>query len=614
MKKLLILFLLFSGLMVQAQKTIIKRVEPLNWWIGMKNPNLQLLVYGQDLSLYTPELNYPGVTIIGIERTNNKNYLFINLTIAPEAKAGTLAINMKTKDKIKETIRYELKDREKGSVERKGFNSGDLIYQIFPDRFVNGDTKNDVATGYPDITSRKEPFGRHGGDIQGILNNLDYISSMGYTAIWVTPVTENNMKEASYHGYAITDFYHVDPRHGTNELYKKLSDECKSRGIKLIMDIVINHCGTEWWIYKDLPSNDWLNNYPDIKLCNFRGTTIFDPHHSEIDIKTMTDGWFTKSMPDINQRNPLVANYLIQNNIWWIEFGGLSGIRSDTHQYPDKEFVSVWAKKIMDEYPEFNIVGEVWLNQPAMISYWQKDAPNLDGFNSNLPTIMDFPLHFALRSAFSEGEGWDTGMTRFYELFSHDFLMANPMNIMTFADNHDVSRFYTLLGENLPNYKLAMALLLTTRGIPKIYSGTELLMTGDEGQGHGLMRKDFPGGWAEDKTNAFTQVGLTADQIDAQNYMKIIQNWRKTNDAVKFGKMIQFIPQNGFYVYFRIKDKKSVMIILNNNKETKSIETARFTECLNGHSTGKEVISNTLINLTDKIEVPSKTALIIELD
>ena len=614
MKKFLILFLLFFGIMVQAQKTIINRVEPLNWWVGMKNPNLQLLVYGQDLSGYTPELNYPGVTLTGIERTTNKNYLFINLTIAPETKSGMLAINMKIKDKIKETIRYELKDREKGSVERKGFNSGDLIYQIFPDRFSNGDIKNDIAKGYPDITSRKEPFGRHGGDIQGILNHLDYIQSMGYTALWLTPVVENNMKEASYHGYAITDFYHVDPRQGSNELYKKLSDECKKRDIKLIIDIVINHCGTEWWIYKDLPSNDWLNNYPDVKLCNFHGTTIFDPYHSDIDIKSMSDGWFTKSMPDINQRNPLVAKYLIQNNIWWIEFGGLSGIRSDTHQYPDKDFVSEWAKNIIAEYPDFNIVGEVWLNYPAMISYWQKDAPNLDRYNSNLPTIMDFPLHFAIRSAFSEYEGWDTGMARLYDLFSHDFLMANPMNIMTFADNHDVSRFYTLLGENLPNYKLAMALLLTTRGIPQMYAGTEFIMTGDEGQGHGLMRKDFPGGWAEDKINAFTQEGLTVDQIDAQNYMKRIQNWRKTNDAVKYGKMIQFIPQNGFYVYFRIKDKKSVMIILNNNKDLKSLETGRFAECLNGHSTGREVVSNSKINFTDKIEMPGKTAMIIELD
>ncbi len=614
MKKSLILLLLFFSIIVQAQNSLIKRVEPLNWWVGMKNPNLQLLVYGQDLSGYTPELKYPGVSITGIERATNKNYLFINLLIAPEAKAGIFEINMKSNGKTKEIVKYELKDREKGSVERKGFNSGDLIYQIFPDRFANGDIKNDIVKGYPDITDRKQPFGRHGGDIQGVINHLDYISSMGYTALWLTPVTENNMPSSSYHGYAITDFYHVDPRQGTNELYRKLSDECKKRDIKLIIDIVINHCGTEWWIYKDLPSNDWLNNYPDVKLCNFHGTAIFDPHHSEIDVKTMSDGWFTNSMPDINQRNPLVANYIIQNNIWWIEYAGLSGIRSDTHQYPDKDFVSEWAKRILTEYPDFNMVGEVWLNFPAMTAYWQKDAPNLDKFNSNLPTIMDFPLHFALRTAFSEGEGWDTGLARIYDLFSQDFLLANPMNVMTFADNHDVSRFYTLLGENLPNYKLAMALLLTTRGIPQMYAGTEFVMTGDEGQGHGLMRKDFPGGWAEDKINAFTQAGLSADQIDAQNYMKRIQNWRKSSDAVKYGKMIQFIPQNGFYVYFRIKENKSVMVIINNNKDTKSLETDRFVECLSGHSTGKEIISNATVTFSDKIEVKGKTAMIIDLD
>lgn len=612
MRKVTFLMFVFLFSLSSSFAGVVKRVEPLNWWVGMKNPNVQLLIYGNDISGLSPELNYPGVTITGVERTANKNYLFVNLTIAPETMPGVMEIRLTGNNKVGEKIRYELKARGEGSSLRNGFDSGDLMYLVLPDRFSNGDSKNDIVKGYSDKTDRQAPGTRHGGDIQGVINHLDYISDMGYTALWLNPVQENNMQQNSYHGYAITDFYHIDPRHGNNALYQKLSDECRKRGIKLVMDIILNHCGTEWWIYKDLPANDWINNYPNVKICSFRGTTNFDPHRADIDQKAMTDGWFAHSMPDLNQRNPLVANYLIQNSIWWVEYAGLGGLRSDTHQYPDKNFVSEWSKRILAEYPKFNMVGEVWLTYPSMTAYWQKDALNRDGYNSNLPTVMDFPLQFALRRAFSEGEGWETGMARLYDLLSQDFLFANPMSIMVFADNHDTSRLFTLLDENLPNYKLAMALLLTTRGIPQMYAGTEVLQTGNDSD-HGVMRKDFPGGWPSDRVNAFTQAGLTPDQIDAQNYMKLIQNWRKGNNAVKYGTMKQYVPENGVYVYFRSHEDKSVMVIINNNPEKQSLQTARFMESLKGYNTGKDIISGKNIAIGDQMEVEGKTAMIIEL-
>ncbi|MGD9978744.1 MAG: glycoside hydrolase family 13 protein [Bacteroidales bacterium] len=613
MKKFLILFIiLFSVLDLQCAK--VKRVEPLNWWVGMKNSDLQLLVYGDDLSGLTPEkISYPGVTLVSTERVENKNYVFLNLTISPETKAGAFDIKLTRNGKIEEVIKYELKSRASNSADRLGFNSGDIIYQIFPDRFSNGNVQNDFVTGYPDSTNRLNPNARHGGDIQGIINHLDYISAMGYTAIWVTPVLESNMHSGSYHGYAITDYYKIDPRFGSNQLYRQLSDECKKRGIKLIIDVVLNHSGTEWWLFKDIPSNDWVNNYPDFKMCNFKATTNFDPHRADVDQKGMADGWFARSMPDLNQRNPLLANYLIQNTIWWIEYAGLGGIRSDTHQFPDKYFISQWAKRILAEYPNFNMVGEVWLESPAMVAYWQKDAPNLDGFNSNLPTVMDFPLTFALPQVFSDENDPTNNLNKLYDHFSQDFLFRDPMNMMIFADNHDMARFYTQINENLSNYKLSMALLLTTRGIPQVYAGSEFLMLGDKKFGDGAMRIDFPGGWAVDNVNAFTQQGLGNDQIDAQNYLKRIQTWRKTNDAVKYGQLKHFYPQNGVYVYFRQSGGQSVMVLLNNSKESKTIETNRFAECLGDRSSGIDVISGATISLLNKIDIQGKTAMIIEL-
>lgn len=614
MKRLLIVLLTIATYGYTLQASLVNKIEPINWWVGMKNPNVQLMVHGDGIASLTPEIKYKGVTINKVERTTNANYLFLDLTINPTTQPGFIEITLKDKNKTVETVKYELKARQKGSANREGFNSGDVMYLILPDRYANGDTKNDVVAGFPDITDRKLPDARHGGDIQGIINNLDYIQQMGVTAIWLNPVQENNMPRTSYHGYAITDFYHVDARFGTNELYVKLSEECQKRGIKLVIDLIMNHCGTEGWWYKDLPSADWINNVTSKERSNFRGNTNFDPHAAQIDKTKMCDGWFDGTMADMNQRNPFMATYLIQNSIWWVEFANLGGIRHDTHQYLDKEFVSKWAQAVLNEYPNFNMVGEVWLNYPAMVAYWQKDACNLDHYNSNLPTIMDFPLHFDIRTAFTENEGWNTGMARLYDHFSQDFLLANPMNVLVFADNHDVARFYTLMGENIINYKLAMTLVLTTRGIPQYWAGTEFLMTGDQSKGDGNLRKDVPGGWANDSINAFTQKGLTATQIEGQNFMKLLQNWRKTNDAVKFGTMKQYIPENGVYVYFRTKDKKSVMVIINNNAFKQTLNTQRFAESLNGYTTGKEIISGKTFNSLSQIEIEGKTSAIIELN
>ncbi len=596
------------------QKAFVDRVEPMNWWVGMKHNNVQLLIHGKNVGSAEVTTNYAGVRITGLKKVTNTNYLFADIEIEPSAKAGVVNFEIAVPGSKKINWPWELKNRETGSALRKGFDSGDIMVLVMPDRFSNGDFKNDNVAGYADSMKRNMPNARHGGDIQGVINHLDYLKEMGYTALWLNPVLENNLKSFTYHGYAMTDLYKVDPRHGSNQLYRKLSDECAKRGIKLVMDQVMNHVGTNHWFIKDLPTNDWVNDYPDYKICSFRGSTVFDPHASQYDRARMANGWFDHSMADLNQRNPLVANYLIQNSIWWVEFANLGGIRHDTHQYADKAFMARWCTEIMDEYPRFNIVGEVWLNNSASVSYWQKDALNRDGYNSQLPSVMDFPLMFALRNAFNENEGWETGMARLYDLFTLDFLYANPNNIMVFPDNHDMSRFFTMLNRDVDNFRMAMTLVLTVRGYVQQYIGTEILMEGNEGDGHGVMRKDFPGGWPGDSVNAFTGVGLSDTQKEMQSYLRKIQNWRNTSDAVKYGTMIQFVPENGIYVYFRIYNNKRVMVAFNNNKLSKSLPLSRFAECIGTCQKGYNVATSQSVELGAAIELAPKSATILELN
>jgi glycosidase len=614
MRKLKVFFLtaiIISSFMASAQELI--RVEPPNWWVGMQNNELQLLVYGKDIAKTEVELAYLGVQLVSIDKVENPNYLFINLMIDESAAAGSFDISFRVSKRKSLKYTYHLNPRRDGSAQRKGFDASDVMYLLFPDRFANGDPSNDQVKGMTDKFNREDLYTRHGGDIQGIINNLDYIKDLGMTAIWVNPVFESNQPWQSYHGYAITDFYKVDPRLGTNELYRTFVKESHDRGMKVIKDMIFNHSGSEHWFVKDLPSHDWVNQWSDFTRSNYRSPTNFDPYASKADSKLMSDGWFDTHMPDLNQRNPYLAKYLIQNSIWWVEWADLDGIRMDTHPYPDKEFMARWAKEVMAEYPNFNIVAEAWLNYPAWCAYWQTGALNRDGFDSHVRSVMDFPLQMAMNKAFDEEQGWDIGLSRLYEILVNDFLYPDPKNILVFADNHDISRFMKSKEMAIGRYKLAMAFLLTTRGIPQIYYGTEILMDGDDANGHGVLRQEFPGGWPDHKRSAFTAEGRTKKENEAWSYMSTLLNWRKNASVIHNGKLMQFIPENEVYVYFRYNQEQTVMVILHNGYQPKVLKTERFTEMLSKFSTGKDIITGKELTDLNKIQLSPRSAMVIEL-
>ncbi|MCD4665807.1 MAG: cyclomaltodextrinase C-terminal domain-containing protein, partial [Bacteroidales bacterium] len=485
---------------------------------------------------------------------------------------------------------------------------------VMPDRFSNGEPANDNMPGMLEKADRSNPDGRHGGDIKGIINNLDYIDNLGVTAVWFNPMVENNNPDYSYHGYAITDFYKIDPRFGTNEDYLNLVNECHSKDLKVIMDMVFNHCSVHNWFIKDLPKESWIHRLPGFTKSNFRGSVIPDPYASDYDKDKMLTGWLDNHMAGLDQRNLFLSNYLIHNTIWWIEFAGIDGIRIDTQPYLYKEFISEWSRRIFQEYPGFNVVGETWLQKEAITAYFQKDAFNSDGYNSGIPSVTDFPMYYAINKAFNEGEGWTEGLARLYYVLAQDFLYHNPENNLVFCDNHDLDRFYSSVGEDLNKWKMGMAFLLTTRGIPMIYYGTEILMSGKENEGHGFIREDFPGGWPEDEVNAFTSEGRTAEQREAFNYVKKILNWRKTSDAIHNGKLKHFVPENEIYVYYQYTENDCVMVAINNSdNEMKAIKTDRFAEIMRDYNYAENIISGEIINYLDALTLPPKSALILEL-
>ena len=613
MKKFIIpVIIVIFSLNSFAFETKIERVEPMFWWVGMKSADLQLMVHGQNISETNITIKYPGVELVSVSKVQSPNYLFVDLRLSVNVQPGKFEIQFTKENKVVQTYMYELKAREKGSANRNGFNSSDVIYLITPDRFVNGNPNNDWVEGMKEKPNRNNKDGRHGGDIQGIINSLDYLQKMGFTAVWLNPVLENNMTQVSYHGYSTTDFYKVDPRYGTNEEYRQLNDELDKRGMKLIMDMIFNHCGSEhWWMY-DMPMNDWINNYPDYKITSHRRTVNQDPHASEVDRNAMVDGWFVPTMPDMNQRNPFMAKYLIQNSIWWIEYVGLEGIRQDTWPYPDKNMMADWTKRVLEEYPNFNIVGEEWTMNPAIVSYWQKGKVNSDGYQCYLPSLMDFPLQNAVSSGLRNNENWDGGLIQIYESLANDFLYPDAGNLVIFPDNHDMSRFFVQVGENVDLLKMGLAFFLTTRGIPQIYYGTEILMR-HEGSDHGNIRADFPGGWQGDKINAFNGAGLTTEQKEMQNYISKIQNWRKNKTVIHSGRLMHFVPEDGIYTYFRYNSDEAVMIILNKNEMEKTIAGNRFSEITKGYNSGKEIITSKEISNISEIKIPAKTAMIIEL-
>lgn len=592
----------------------VDRVEPPNWWIGMKDPGLQIMVYGKNIGNLKPEIKYKGVTLVKASCPENKDYIFLDLTIGKSAKPGVVPILFFDGKRQVIKIDYPLLLRDAGSAERKGFNSSDVIYLITPDRFADGDPTNNDVEGLSEKSNRADKNGRHGGDIEGIRQHLDYIADLGFTAIWPNPVLENNMPRYSYHGYAITDFYKVDPRMGTNESYKSFCHEASQKGIKVIMDMIINHCGLEHWWMKNPPTKDWINNYgkPFIQT-NHRKTVQMDPYAAPEDHDVFTKGWFEPKMPDLNPQNPYLGKYLIQNSIWWIEYAGLSGIRMDTYVYPDENYMSEWSEKVMNEYPHLNITGEVWHLNPAIVSHWQRGKSNANGYKSYLPSLFDFPLQNALHNALMSPDGGDSGWAILYETLAQDFQYPDPQNLVVFTDNHDMSRMYTQLKEDISKLKMAIAFTLTTRGIPELFYGDELLMNNPEKRDDGLIRSDFPGGWTGDKVNGFTGEGLTYQQKEIKDFIQRILLWRKGATEIQKGGLMHYVPENGVYVFFRYDKNKKVMVILNKNENPVLLQLDRFRRMLGDYTKGKEIISAREIGLGDTLRLDQKGPYIIEL-
>jgi neopullulanase len=605
-----VFLLLCSSLFAQQRP----KVEPPFWWTGMAVQELQLLVHAKGIASTSPVMTYQEVMLKGVVKTGNPDYLFLDLLIGDSALPGSFVIDFLRDEDVQYSYEYQLYPRAEGSADRQGFGPEDVMMLIMPDRFANGNPMNDDLPGMLEKANRYNPDGRHGGDLKGIADNLDYISNMGFTAIWLNPVLENNNPRYSYHGYAISDFYRLDPRIGTNGEYVQFVDRCHDMGIKVIKDMVFNHCSHMHWWMENLPADDWIHQWPEFTRTNYRAPVNSDPHASQYDKTLMLNGWFDTSMPDMNQQNGLLANYLIQNSIWWVEYAGLDGIRMDTYPYSDQAFMARWMQRILLEYPGFNVVGEAWLQKEAITAWYAASATERFGYNSHLTNVPDFPLRNALAAAFNEQETWTEGMPRLYYVLAQDFLYDDPYSHLIFADNHDMSRYFTVLGGDFDKFRMGMAFLYTTRGIPSVYYGTEILMEGEEHRGHGYIREDFPGGWAGDKINAFTGEGLQSRQVQAREYIRLLQNWRKEKQAIHQGKLIHFLPESGIYVYFRIYEEERVMVVLNNNMAgVKMPPLERFDECLSGNRKAFEVTTQSACNDLQQFVLPPRSAMIFEI-
>ena len=604
------LFGFFISTSLFAQE--IERIEPPNWWVGMNNPSLQILLYGDDIGALTPVISHANVQLKKVQSVENPNYLFLDLLLADDMAATTVNIDLLKGNKIVKRIEYAFLDREAG-LTANGFDSSDVMYLITPDRFANGDTSNDEILGMREGLDRSFDSGRHGGDIKGILDNIDYIKELGFTAIWLNPILENDMDTYSYHGYAATDFYKVDARYGTNEEYKKLCQIAQSKGVKIIMDMILNHSGSEHWFVKDPPTSKWINNNNTFKPTSHKRTTHQDPYASEYDKKAFVDGWFVDTMPDLNQREALMATYLIQNTLWWIEYAGINGIRMDTYPYPDKNFMSDWTAAVMDQYPNFNIVGEEWSLNPVVVSFWQRGKVNSNGYVSSLPSVMDFPIQDTFNRSLVAPENWNSGWINVYEMLGNDHLYPDPSNLVIFPDNHDMDRFFTQINYDFDLFKMGMVYFSTLRGIPQFYYGTEILMK-NEKEGHGQIRSDFPGGWKGDMINGFTGKGLTTQEQEAQALTTKLLNWRKEKAVIHTGKLMQFAPEDGVYSFFRYNEKETVMIIFNKNDKETAVSMDKYNEMIGDKSNAFDVLNDRIFSLESTLRISPKTALILEIN
>ena len=597
-----------------AQAAEINRIEPPCWWVGMKNPELQIMVYGPGIGEAHVSVDYPGVRLKETVKTENPNYLFLYLDIEEDAAPGRMDLSFETAGgtMVRE---YELLPRstKPGAM---GFSGADVLYLITPDRFANGDPSNDTLEGAR--VDRSRSGGRHGGDIRGVTDHLDYISDLGVTAIWLNPVQKNSAN--SYHGYAISDFYAVDPRFGTMDDYVEMIDKAHEMGLKVVMDMIFNHCGSAHWWMEDLPTSDWLNVNNEFVQTNHQKWTAVDPHAAPSERSGFTDGWFNRGMPDLNQRNPLLATYLIQSSIWWIEYARIDGIRQDTHPYMDLQFGADWCNAVLAEYPDFNIVGETWYPVGSGFPAWWQRGSKLNPVDTGLKTVMDFNLAFIVPDAFNEAndpsDGASKGLFNIYVSLANDFLYEDTENILIFLDNHDLSRFARKDDAGLDKYRQGVAFILTTRGIPQIYYGTELLFTGTKNEGDGIIRKDMPGGWQGDERSVFTSEGRTDMENEAWNYMSTILNWRKTSEAVKHGDLIQYAPLREYgdcYVYARIKGDETVLVVLNGSDKAAELEMGRYSDVIRDYAAGTDVVTGQTFSLTEKLPVPARGAYILEL-
>lgn len=613
MKKIIVTFVLCLGFYLPVLSGVkIQKVEPAFWWSGMKNPELQILLYGTDIATDSVSITASDICVKEIVKLQNPNYLLLYLDLS-ETAPQQFDIQL-TKNGEQTIIPYQIKGREKDSSAREGFHASDVLYLIMPDRFANGDPKNDVVQGMRESkVDRTDMYARHGGDLKGIADHLDYFSDLGVTAIWLNPILKNDMAEGSYHGYAITDYYEVDPRFGDNEEFRQLVSAAHDKGLKIVMDMIFNHCGSEHFFFKDKPSDNWFNFQDNFVQTGYQTMPQADTYRSDYDKVKNIDGWFTQSMPDLNQRNRHVASYLIQNSIWWIEYAGINGIRQDTHPYADFDMMARWCRAVNAEYPDFNIVGETWIGNNVGVSFWQKDSKVAYPRNSYLPSVMDFPLMNIMSSAFDEEtNSWDRGLARIYDYLTQDIVYADPMNLLVFLDNHDTSRFYKIPPTgNLNRYKQALAFLLTVRGIPQIYYGTEILMAADKADGDGVLRRDFPGGWAGDKQNAFTSAGRTPQQNEAYTYISKLLNWRKGNDAISKGSFKHFITQNEVYVYERKYGNHSVVVFLNGSDADRTVDLTPYKEVLPGHW-AYDLLNDRQIDLQTSLLLKGKDVLILE--
>ena len=602
---------------VKGQKASIQRVEPLSWWVGMPAP-LQLMVHGPGIGAYDEvSVEGTGVTVTGVTRAESPNYLFVDLCVAPDAAPGVYTLLFRSGRK-KLSYAYEIAARGEG-FRGESFSTKDLIYLIVPDRFANGDPDNDSTPDTRDGLNRGRDGGRHGGDIQGIIDHLDYIADLGATAIWSTPLLEDDDPRGSYHGYACTDYYRIDPRFGTNALYRDFVRRAHRKGLKVIMDVVTNHCSSAHWWMEDLPFRDWVHKGDTLEITNHAMSVAMDPNASRADTRLMEEGWFVPTMADMNLDNPFVLRYFQQWALWWIEYAGLDGFRVDTWPYNEKHAMAQWAKAVTGAYPGFNIVGEVWNLYPDMVAYWQKDNPNRDGFNSHLPSVMDFPLMTAMVQALSQpGEGRDRrngDIGSVYQALAHDFVYRDLSHMLIFLSNHDAARIGDVFEGHPEKLKLGIAMLATIRGIPQLFYGDEMMfMTGNPRRDDGRLRMDFPGGWPGDKINLFTEEGRKADKLKAElyDYCRTLFQWRKGKSVIHSGKTLHFLPEQNTYGYFRYDDREVVFVFLNNSDKDVTVPWTRFSEISASLGEGRSVLTGERMRVSDATPVPAGEALIVE--